>query len=378
MVPICPECTEIYLSYRKSISILSYIAIILFYTLMKELKNLSSKTIVALCATLLFADTTFLVATQHLNNKLACKVIAIILHWALLSAQVWTAVIAFDLLSRFGSVALALRKKSSIRFCRYCLVAYLLPLIILVLTVTLNETSTYDIGYGKRNTCFIYNFYPKLYFYIIPFAIAFVSTVLCFIFTIFFIWKQEDKIRKSLKDSERSNRGITCIALKLIVALGIIEVVGLIQISKSSFSQNDLVFNSVFSVTYPILRSFRGVILCLIYGKSEENIKKLKSLTRKITLMRTSSTKIRNENTGSTKPWIKFYLFSSVSTNLQIIFEILWSASLWYIGIRVVIWEPILISNNLPAKKVLLDIRPDNTLRICSNNNLAITILYQN
>ena len=285
-----------------SISILSYIAIILFYTLIKELKNLSSKTIVALCTTLLFADTTFLVATQHLNNKLACKVIAIILHWALLSAQVWTAVIAFDLLSRFGSVALALRKKSSIRFCRYCLVAYLLPLIILVLTVTLNETSTYDIGYGKRNTCFIYNFYPKLYFYIIPFAIAFVSTVLCFIFTIFFIWKHEDKIRKSLKDSERSNRGIACIALKLIVALGIIEVVGLIQISKSSFSQNELVFNSVFSVTYTILRSFRGVILCLIYGKSEENIKKLKSLTRKITLMRTSSTKIRNENTGSTKP----------------------------------------------------------------------------
>ena len=285
-----------------SISILSYIAIILFYTLIKELKNLSSKTIVALCTTLLFADTTFLVATQHLNNKLACKVIAIILHWALLSAQVWTAVIAFDLLSRFGSVALALRKKSSIRFCRYCLVAYLLPLIILVLTVTLNETSTYDIGYGKRNTCFIYNFYPKLYFYIIPFAIAFVSTVLCFIFTIFFIWKQEDKIRKSLKDSERSNRGITCIALKLIVALGIIEVVGLIQISKSSFSQNELVFNSVFSVTYTILRSFRGVILCLIYGKSEENIKKLKSLTRKITLMRTSrSTEMRNENTGSTK-----------------------------------------------------------------------------
>lgn len=128
--------------------------------------------------------------------------------------------------------------------------------------------------------------------------------MLCFIFTIFFIWKQEDKIRKSLKDSERSNRGITCIALKLIVALGIIEVVGLIQISKSSFSQtqNELVFNSVFSVTYTVLRSFRGVILCLIYGKSEENIKKLKSLTRKITLMRTSrSNEMRNENTGSTK-----------------------------------------------------------------------------
>ena len=285
-----------------SISILAYIAIILFYAFMKELTNLSSKTIVALCATLLFADITFLVATQQLNNKLACKVIAIILHWALLAAQVWTAVIAFDLLTRFGSVTLTLRKKSCIRFCQYCLVAYLVPSIILALTVTLNETLIYDIGYEKRNTCFIYNFYPKLYFYIIPFAIAFVSTVVCFIFTIFFIWKHEDKIQKSLKDSGRKNRGITCIALKLIVALGIIEVVGLIQISKSSFSENELVFNSVFAVTYTILRSFRGVILCFIYGKSKENIKKLKTVMRKIKVMRTSrTTEIRHENTASTK-----------------------------------------------------------------------------
>ena len=54
---------------------------------------------------------------------MACKVIAIVLHWALLAAQVWTAVIAFDLLSKFGSVALALTKKSNKRFPQYCLIA---------------------------------------------------------------------------------------------------------------------------------------------------------------------------------------------------------------------------------------------------------------
>ena len=273
-----------------SISILAYIGIILFYTFVKQLSNLSSRNIVALCATLLFADTTFIVANQQLNNKMACKVIAIVLHWALLAAQVWTAVIAFDLLSKFGSVALALTKKSNKRFCQYCLTAYLPPSIILALTVTLNETSVYDIGYGKRNMCFIYDFYPKLYFYIIPFAITFFSTLACFIFTIFFIWKHEDKIRKDKirKDSGRNNRGVTCIALKLIAALSIIEVVGLIQISKSNFSESQLIFNTVFALIYTILRSFRGVILCFIYGRSRENLKKMKSIVKKSKVMWTS------------------------------------------------------------------------------------------
>ena len=285
-----------------SISILAYIGIILFYTFVKKLSNLSSRNIVALCVTLLFADTTFVVANQQLNNIVACKVIAIVLHWALLAAQVWTAVIAFDLLSKFGSVALALTKKSSKRFYQYCLIAYLIPSIILALTVTLNETSVYGIGYGKRNTCFIYNFYPKLYFYIIPFAITFVSTVACFIFTIIFIWKHEDKIRKSIKDSGRDNRDVTCIALKLIAALGIIEGVGLIQISKSIFSESELVFNSVFAVIYTILRSFRGVILCFIYGRSKENLKKMKSIVKRSKVMWTSrSTEMENENVTFTK-----------------------------------------------------------------------------
>ena len=256
----------------------------------------------ALCATLLFADTTLLVGNQQLSIKVACKVIAIILHWALLATQVWTAVTAFNVLSKFGSVALALTKKSSKQFCQYCLIAYLLPSIIIVLTITLDETSVYDIGYGKRNTCFIYNFYPKLYFYIISFAITFVSMVACFIFTVFFIWKHEGKTRKSIKDSRWNNRGITGIALKLIAALGIVEVAGLIQISKSIFSESQLIFNSVFAVIYTILRSFRGVILCFIYGRSKENLKRMKSKVKRSKVMwKSRSTEMQNENIASNK-----------------------------------------------------------------------------
>ena len=263
-----------------ALSISSYIAMILFYTFIKELKNTASMTIIALCATLLFADTVFIAATQLFNNKEACKVIAILLHWALLSAQGWTAVIAFDVLSKFGSVALALTKRNSKRFVQYCSLAYLLPSIIVIVTIVLNETEVYGIGYGENNTCFIYNFYPKLYFYIIPFAMTFVTTLTCFIAAILYISKHERKTKKVLQNSGRSKTSVKSIALKLILVLGIIEIVGLIQISKSSFSETELIFNSVFSLAYTILRSLRGVILCFIYGTSTDNIKAYKQMMK--------------------------------------------------------------------------------------------------
>ena len=263
-----------------SLSIFSYVAMILFYTFIKELKNIASMTIVALCATLLFADTVFIAATQLFNNKEACKVIAILLHWALLCAQGWTAVIAFDVLSKFGSVALALTKRNSKRFAQYCCLAYLLPSIIVIVTVILNETEVYGIGYGENNTCFIYSFYPKLYFYIIPFAVTFATTLTCFIAAILYISKHERKTRKVLQDSGRNKTSVKPIALKLILVLGIIEIVGLIQISKTSLSESELIFNSVFSLAYTILRSLRGVILCFIYGTSTDNTKTFKQLMK--------------------------------------------------------------------------------------------------
>ena len=148
------------------------------------------------------------------------------------------------------------------------------------MTVILNETGIYDIGYGENNTCFIYNFNPKLYFYIIPFGITFATTLTCFIAAIFYISKHERKTKKVLQNSGRSKTSVTSIALKLILALGIIEIVGIIQISKSSLSEGELMFNSVFSLAYTILRSLRGVILCFIYGRSTDNVKIFKQIIK--------------------------------------------------------------------------------------------------
>ena len=294
---------ERYISYiGTSISIFCYIGIILIFTFIKELKNIASMTVAALSATLLFADTVFLVATQVFNHEMACKVVAIFLHWALLAVQTWAAIIAFDVLSKFGSVTLVLKKRSTKRFTQYCSLAYLLPSIIVAVTVTLNETGVYNIGYGESNTCFIYNFYPKLYFYIIPFTVTFVSTVSCCLFTISFISKHEAKSRELLKGSGRSKKDVISIAFKLILALGIIEIVSLVQISKLSLTESELIFNSIFAVAYTILRSLRGAILFYIYVLSNENKKEMKSKFKANKYKTTTrSTELQSFNTVTTK-----------------------------------------------------------------------------
>lgn len=113
------------------------------------------------------ADTAFLIAIYLVYNKVACKLIAIVLHWAFLSVQTWTAVMAFDILSKFRLVTLKQGKSNSRCFLEYCWLGYTLPSLILVVTVTLNETKVDDIGYGESNTCFIHIFDAKFYFYII-------------------------------------------------------------------------------------------------------------------------------------------------------------------------------------------------------------------
>ena len=327
MVQICLGRTKVYTG--TTISILCYIAITLIFTFIKELKNIASMTIVALSATLLFADTVFLIATQSFNNEMACKIIAIVLYWALLAAQVWTGIIAFDVLSKFGSVKMALTRKSTKRFTQYCSLVCSVPSIIVVVAVSLNETGVYNIGYGESNTCFIYNFYPKLYFYIILFTVTFVSTLLWCLFTILFIPKQEAKSRELLRDSGRSKKDVVSIAFKLVLALGIIEIVGFIQISKSSLTESELIFNSVFAVTYTILRSLRGAILFYIYILNKENMKDLKSRFRSNKYKTTTrSTELQSFNTATVKHWNIFALEFVLCKILNC--KILFSNFAWY------------------------------------------------
>ena len=259
------------------ISIVCYFFIMNIYLFVKELKSPTSIIIVFQCTTLFFTDTIFIIAVYMYNNDFGCKLTGVMLHWGLLSAQLWTAIIAFDQLSRIGLVSSTIVHTNFVRLTKYCTIAYITPTIIVVITVLLDIYHVLNIAYGKYNVCFIYGLHSKIYFYIIPFATIFLITLSFLIYTMYFLWKSEKEARKVLRESGRHNIDLLSIAFKLILTFGIIEIVGFIQIAKQDLTENELTFNSVFAVLYTILRSLRGLWLFLIYLCSGRKARLLRS-----------------------------------------------------------------------------------------------------
>ena len=262
------------------VSIVCYAVIIIVYQFIKAIKRLPSATIVLQCVTLLVVDTTFIVAFHMHRHAFGCKLIAVFLHWGLLAAQLWTAIVAIDLSSKIHTVSAIIVKTNSTRLVAYCITAYIVPTIIVSTTFRLDMYHIIDASYGENNICFINDFYSKLYFYCIPLAAIYFITISLLVYTLYCIWKRENEARKNLKKSGRHNNNLLAIAFKLILALGLIEVLGFTQISKKNLSENELIFNSVFAALYTILRSLRGLWLFMIYVCNQRKMKILRSTWR--------------------------------------------------------------------------------------------------
>ena len=78
-------------------------------------------------------------------------------------------------------------------------------------------------------------------------------------------------------ESGRHNKNLLLIAFKLILARGLIEVLGFTRITNKNLSENELIFNSVFAALYKILCSLCGLWLFLVYVRNRRKIKMLKS-----------------------------------------------------------------------------------------------------
>ena len=262
------------------VSIVCYSIIIIVYQFIKAVKRLPSAAVVFQCVTLLVVDATFVVALLMHAHNFGCELIAMILHWGLLAAQLWTAIIAFDLSSKVRSVSAIIIKTNSSRLAAYCMTAYVTPTIIVGTTVLLHIYQIINMSYGENDICFINNFYSKLYFYCVPLAAIYFITLLLLVYTLYCIWKRENKARRILQKSGRHNNNLLSIAFKLTLTLGLIEVLGFIQISKKNLSENELIFNSVFATLYTVLRSLRGLWLFLIYVCNRRKMKLLRSTWR--------------------------------------------------------------------------------------------------
>ena len=141
-----------------------------------------------------------------------------------------------------------------------------------------------NMGYGGGDICLIKDFHSKLYFFSFPIATFFLITILLLLYTLCCLQMKKNEEHRVLQTPARHNNNLLLIALKLILALGLVDMTGIIQIRKKNLSENELLFNFVFLLLYVTFRSLRGLWLFFIYVCSRRKIKSLKSIVKRSVL----------------------------------------------------------------------------------------------
>ena len=249
------------------ISIIFELIFILTIALFRERRNKGSINVLCMVCIILTVDVTYLLAVtlgEHYSS--ACEVLGILLHLGLVLIGLWATSLALDIVSTF------LRKRKS-RGSRFegkiflvrLLACFLIAIALVGTCVALNERNIIDFKYGIDNICWIGGYYPRLYFYLIPTIVFFVIGVASLSSVLCHLYRQEKEQRESLKDSGRTNVDLVAISIKLLVLLGLAEVLGLIQIFKTNLTEDEIIVNSTFGFLYTIVRSIRGTLVFWLY-----------------------------------------------------------------------------------------------------------------
>ena len=121
-----------------SVSIVCLFVIVMTHVATKALHTMPNNITVALCITLLIADTLFLSTEELRAYDTVCRIIAVALHWLFLCTYVWCMIVMFEMVVMFTTESLKY-SSSKKRFMYYCLFTAIIPTVIVAITVTLDE-----------------------------------------------------------------------------------------------------------------------------------------------------------------------------------------------------------------------------------------------
>ena len=257
-------------------SIVCYMFIIGTYMSFKELKTIAGLNTCAMCFFLWLSDSIYYVISLVTFRPLLCKLLAIFLHWTLLSAYSWVVLIALDLMLRVSRTNYNPSKKS---FHKCCFISIAFPSILVVTASAINEAKlTFHVGYGDHGICWIVGNYARVVFYAIPVAISFGFVILLLIYILFVVRKS----KKKMSGCASKNVSLLKITMKLVLILGLPEIVGFFQQTKGEhLTENEEVMNYAALFLYTFLRSFRGTILFFMHVCNKKVFNTFKSVLKR-------------------------------------------------------------------------------------------------
>ena len=254
-----------------SVSIFSFVLVLVTYSLFKELRTLPGINLINLSLAHLLADLVFL-STATVLPELACTIVAILLHYLFLVSFMWMSIIALETWRAFSKMRIQHRNLNRREKCFYLLrkiaLGWVPPSVFVALCVTLDQSHAVVFRYGGRKGCWINNPTANLFSFVFPIAFAISFNIVFFVLTVIAIRKTNKQARKATYHT--ANRKTAAVFVKIFVLMGFTWIFGFLQILVSRYFAYPFVLFTSFTGLYvalafvntPRVRQFYRALLC--------------------------------------------------------------------------------------------------------------------
>uniref|UniRef100_H3AWS2 Uncharacterized protein n=1 Tax=Latimeria chalumnae TaxID=7897 RepID=H3AWS2_LATCH len=243
------------------LTVITYIGIIislicLFFTIFTHccfhsIRNPSTTLQLNLCISLFVAELIFLVGIDYTNNKIACAIIAGILHYSFLACFAWMCLAAVQLCLMVINLKAVKFFRSHVIRRRYMYpVGYGAPAVIVAISAGVDHQ-----GYGTAKHCWLSMERYFLWSFLGPVCLIILVNLTLFIVI---IWILKEKLASLDKDvsTVKESRSLTFKVMAQFLILGCTWMFGLFHVGQGTL---------IMAYVFTILNSFQGLFIFLVY-----------------------------------------------------------------------------------------------------------------
>ena len=264
--PIRDESLRKTVTVGNCISLIALTFLLVTYAKFKKYDALAGKNIMCLSTALLVAHFLLIIVDYLYDNEWVCRAGGVILHFALLLAFSWMAIIAFEFYHTFSKVRPIDKFERKKRSRKYVVTSFTVSVVILFICLMIDIPEERYSGYGLNRKCFISKFWANLIAFVIPVASVLIFNVTLLSLTIWSLRKLMRSTAKSLRLSanttaKKQKMTLSIMALKLSILLGLGWICGFIEASCES---------KALTYIYSIIVSLQGFFVFVAFGCHKE------------------------------------------------------------------------------------------------------------
>ncbi|XP_074649509.1 uncharacterized protein LOC141904754 [Tubulanus polymorphus] len=290
----------------QCISVICLAVLLIIYCYIPQLRNLPGKSLMSMSLALLLGQLMILLGPVAEGHYVACLLIAAFTHVFFLAMFFWMNAIAFDLTLTFTGRMMRSGQpnEQKWRFTKFCIYAWMSPLVILLISASLEisstHTSPYNPDYGTR-ICWFNNGPALGVLFILPVSVLVAANMVMYTLTVYGICKAS----KAASIAKKSDKINILLYIKLSVILGGTWIFAFLWIVTRNVGLKYLfiVFNSLQGVFIFIAFICRRKVVRLLREQFTKSVSlRSKGSTTRSTRVPSSSSLKRDSSNLTAKP----------------------------------------------------------------------------